>query len=374
MSDPLILAGLWNALARNWALTSIAGAVCLLLLILAIIIAKYVPIALNIMQEVPPPLSMKVRDFRPLPGDDVEFLATDGLRLRGVLCLRPDRRTPARGMIVFAPEFKSDRESVARYCRPLWDAGYDLFSFDFRNHGESAEQDGYLPRQWCSQREVADMNGAFTFVEDYLRSEGRPAEFGLFGVSRGACAGVLAAAQRPSVRAIITDGVFSADRVLESLLRRYAEIFVPAELMHRHQPPEFWRFLRWCVFLAYRRRFGCVFPSVQKALSHMIPRPMLFVHGERDSYIRESQSRLLYAVAAQPKYLWVVPDAKHNQAAVLHPAEYARYTVDFFDHYLWNNPAPDNMYAAAFTGPLALKSATSSRPRPVESSSPLSTV
>lgn len=345
-ADLHILAGVWNVFTHNWALTSVAGSIVLVAVLFALVIAKYVRIALNIMQEIPPPLSMKVRDFRPIPGDDVEFWATDGLRLRGTLCIRQNPRQPSRGLIVFAPEFKSDRESVARYCRPLWEAGYDLFTFDFRNHGESADQDGYSPRQWCSEREVADITGAFMYAEEWLRAEGRPVEYGLFGISRGACAGILAAAQRPTVKAIVTDGAFSSDRLLEQLMKRYAEIFASVELIYRNHPPEFWRFLRWCVFAAYRRRFGCWFPSVQKAITRMIPRPTLFIHGERDSYVRESQSRLLYAVAPQPRHLWIVPGAKHNQSAVLHPQEYARYTIEFFDHFLARRATPRNQYGA----------------------------
>src|SRR5438105_9948881 len=109
-----LLTDLWGLITHNWALASILASVLLLLGLFALVIRKYIRIALNIMQESPLPLAMKVRDFRPLPGDDVEFWATDGLRLRGTLCPRRNRTDPPRGMILFAPEFKSDRESCAR--------------------------------------------------------------------------------------------------------------------------------------------------------------------------------------------------------------------------------------------------------------------
>lgn len=345
-------------LARNWALTSIVASLILLFVLCALIIRKYVRITVNILQEAPLPLSRKVRDFRPIRGDDVQFWATDGLLLRGTICLRPNTHEPPRGLIVCAPEYKSDRESVARYCRPLWEAGYDLFTFDFRNHGESAAEEGYVPRQWPSDREVADVAGALTYVEEWLSGEGRPVEYGVFGISRGAGAAIVAAAQRPTVKAIATDGAFSPDRVLEHYLKRYAEVFATVEFVYRNHPPEFWRFLRWCVFLACRRRFGCSFQSVQRAIMRMMPRPMLFIHGARDSYISESQSRLLYAVASQPRHLWIVPRAKHNQSVVVAPQDYARRTVDFFDLYLAGQPRPDNSYRAAQWPPLPTETPT----------------
>ncbi len=61
---------------------------------------------------------------------------------------------------------------------------------------------------------------------------------------------------------------------------------------------------------------------------------MLFIHGRRDSYIREDQTRLLYAQAPSPKYLWLVAEAKHNQSVVVAPGEYAARTTAFFRKHL----------------------------------------
>ncbi len=224
--------------------------------------------------------------------------------------------------------------SCARYCRPLLNAGYDVFSFDFRGHGESSSEENYRARQWVSDREVADMVGALAFVEDWLEAHGRPVEVGLFGVSRGAGAGIVAAVNNPRVKAIITDGAFSSDTALEHLMKRWAYIFAKVRFVYENHPPSFWRFLRWLLFVVCRWKLGCEFPSVRKALQRMPPRPMLFVHGERDSYIPVAQTQLLYALAAQPKYLWIVPGAKHNQSVVVDPERYAIRTVAFFNRYL----------------------------------------
>lgn len=80
------------------------------------------------------------------------------------------------------------------------------------------------------------------------------------------------------------------------------------------------------------------------------PRPILFIHGERDSYIPVEQSHMLYEMAPGPKFLWVVPGAKHNQSAVLRPELYAARTVAFFNHYLAGDGAEqavERMFASA---------------------------
>lgn len=340
---PEILSSLWPVVSHNWALISILLTICLLIIIPTIILAKYVRICLNIIRDTEPPFSMTQVGYEEILGEELDFWSADGVRLRGML-VSPSADVPRRGLIVFAPEFKSTRLSCARYCRPLIDAGYDVFSFDFRGHGQSASEEGYTPRQWASDREVSDMRSAIAFVEDWLERQGRPVRIGLFGISRGASAAILAAAEATSVKAIVTDGAFSSDCTLEHLMKRWAKIFAKVRIVYENHPPEFWRFLRWCLFTTCRLKFKCVFPSVRKALSRMVPRPILFIHGERDSYIPVDQSQLLYALSAQPKYLWIVPGAKHNRSVAIGPEEYADRTVQFFDRYLAELEDPRNFY------------------------------
>jgi len=333
----------WLFIAQNWALFSILATLAVLVIIPTLVIGKYVRIALNIMRDTEPPLSMTQVCFDPVEGEGIDFYASDGTRLRGMF-LHPTRSGPSRGLVIFAPEFKSRRQSCSRYCRPLLQAGYDIFSFDFRGQGESANEVGYTPRQWASDREVADMRAAIAFCEQWLEDQDRPVELGLFGISRGACAAILAAEDAASVRCIVCDGAFSSDCTLEHLMKRWAKIFAKVRFVYENHPPEFWRFLRWCLFATARVKFKCRYPSVRKVLTRMIPRPLLFIHGERDSYIPVDQSRLLYALSAQPRFLWIVPRAKHNQSVDVAPLEYARRTVDFLDRYLSHKPTPDNIY------------------------------
>src|SRR3990170_4950579 len=139
-------ATIWQILARNWALISMVTTLVIVVGTPALLLRKYVRIMLNIIKDTPPPLSMGPRDFVRIEGEQVNFRAFDGLSLRGMF-LFSGPPGPSRGMILFAHEFASDMYSCARYCRPLLEAGYDVFSFDFRGHGKSSSDDGFLPRQ-----------------------------------------------------------------------------------------------------------------------------------------------------------------------------------------------------------------------------------
>jgi alpha-beta hydrolase superfamily lysophospholipase len=325
--------GLLEWVARNWAALAIALTLISLLVFLILLFAKYVRICLNIFIDTHPPLSMSPVDFQRLEGEVVRFRSFDGTSLRGMHLPTPDR-SKYKGAIVFCHEFASDMYSCARYARPLVEAGFDVFTFDFRGHGESSCSRRYRPLQWPSDKELEDVLGACAHVEANLAAEGKPTEIGLFGISRGAGAGLLAASSDTNIQAVICDGAFSTETTLVALMKRWAHIFARVKLVYQSHPDTFWRFLVWWLMRFAQPKLGCRFLSVAKALREMQPRPILFVHGRRDSYIREDQTRLLYAKAPSPKYLWIVDEAKHNQSVTVEPEQYAARTVAFFRRHL----------------------------------------
>jgi pimeloyl-ACP methyl ester carboxylesterase len=323
----------WTWMARNWAFLAIAVTCLSLLVFLVLWLSKYVRIVLNIFVDTPPPLSMGPVDFQRLEGEPVRFRSFDGTSLRGMM-LRTPNRSAYRGCVVFCHEYGSDMYSCARYARPLVETGFDVFTFDFRGHGDSSCGRRYRPLQWPSDKELDDVLGACAHVESMLSAEGKPSTIGLFGISRGAGAGLLAASSDPNIRAVVCDGAFSTDATVISLMKRWARIFARVKLVYENHPETFWRFLYWLLMRFAQPKLGRKFPSVAKALREMQPRPILFIHGQRDSYIREEQTRLLYNAAPAQKYLWIVPEAKHNQSVVVEPRAYAARTIAFFRRHL----------------------------------------
>lgn len=269
-------------------------------------------------------------------GDEVRFATGDGLSLCGTLMrASPDTRANhERGAVIFAHEFGSDRSIAERYCRPLVRYGFDVLAFDFRGHGSSARNRGYQPRQWPSDRETSDLSGAIEFLRDEMIRQGRPVRIALFGLSRGASTAILAASQHKEVCAIVSDGAYSSDIVTEFFMRRFAPIFAKMTFVAKKHPPLFWRIMRIFVFREYERRSGCTFPFVRKALAKMGRMPILFIHGEKDSYIPLAHCQMLYDLAFGPKCLWVAPEARHNQCVKVDPEGYFGQITRFLDEHL----------------------------------------
>ena len=61
---------------------------------------------------------------------------------------------------------------------------------------------------------------------------------------------------------------------------------------------------------------------------------LLLIHGDRDSVIPVSHAHELFAAAAEPRELWIVPGVEHCGAYFADRPAYCRRAAEFFDRYL----------------------------------------
>jgi fermentation-respiration switch protein FrsA (DUF1100 family) len=69
----------------------------------------------------------------------------------------------------------------------------------------------------------------------------------------------------------------------------------------------------------------------QAVVGRIAPRPLLVIHGLRDTKVRPDQGRELYAAAGTPKQAWWVPGAGHVGAFDLDPKGWERRVAGFLD-------------------------------------------
>jgi pimeloyl-ACP methyl ester carboxylesterase len=233
-------------------------------------------------------------------------------------------------VFVFCHEFLSDRFSFLPYVGELRELGYDLFTFDFRNHGESATDASYEKMQWVTDRELCDLQSALAYVRS--RPDADPAGVGLFGISRGANAALCVAAQEAGVWSVITDGAFPTRGTMNVYMHRWAKIYISSNSIWMRTPWIFGSLLSyvgWATRLVVQKQRGCQLADVEKAAARLSPRPLLMIHGEKDSLIGPEIARGLFALAGDPKDLWIVPEAKHNRCRELEPEAYRERIATF---------------------------------------------
>ena len=88
------------------------------------------------------------------------------------------------------------------------------------------------------------------------------------------------------------------------------------------------------------------FPNLEPALRRF-QRPLLMMHGQMDAYIRPEMAQRLFALAREPKELWLIPEAKHNLGLHVAGDEYRRRVQAFFDAHLAEPPAACRPHASA---------------------------
>ena len=62
-------------------------------------------------------------------------------------------------------------------------------------------------------------------------------------------------------------------------------------------------------------------------------RPVLFFHGEKDTYVDQKNSRYNYSICQAPKELVVIPEARHLCSAYVQPELYREKLLQFFAKY-----------------------------------------
>lgn len=285
---------------------------------------RYIGFLVRIFEE--KPLFIIPRGQPTDAAEHVVLTAADGLTLRA--CYLRTTCETRKGVILFGLEYGSDRWASRQYCEKLVAAGYDVFTYEPRNQGDSDKDPAYEPLQWVTDKDVSDMKSALRYLKD--RPDADPKGVGLFGISKGGSTGYLVAAHDPAVLCLATDGAYATYTTVVPYMQRWIKIYSDRHLLQRVLPTWFYGLLGVTGLNHVARNRGVTYPSVEKAVRR-IRRPILMIHGEGDSYIKPEMAKALFARAAGPKEFWLVPKAKHNQAIALAEEEYHRRIVEFFD-------------------------------------------
>ena len=303
----------------------IASIVLMALSSVVFLLARYLPIIANLIMNVT--IRRVAGEHVPLAGETVTFETADGVRLVGTLTA-PVSGRPDAPIVVFCHEYTSDRHSATKYGWFLQEDGFRVFAFDFRGHGDSDCPANYIPRQWVTEHEICDVRSALRFLQGRSDCVGTGASVALFGVSRGAVAALIAAADEPTVSAVVSDSAFCFAKTLHGYMRRWAPIFVDPRMLVLSAPDRIFSVFRWLATRLAEHRVGVRFLPLVPTLRRL-DRPVFFLHGEDDHYIEHSQAQMLQRCVVTAEPCWIVPQADHNRAVDVAPMAYRRRVVQF---------------------------------------------
>jgi len=252
---------------------------------------------------------------------DVTFLSReDHLRLRGwfIPGVLPNGHLTVQRTLIMVHGTRSNRAAplLLNLSSALARRGFAILAFDMRGMGESAPAP--LSEGYFEQRDVL---GAV----DFLRSGslpypelGRPRVIAGWGDSMGAATLILAAAQEPAIRAVVSDSGFAAIVPLLESNTQIPGVFIPS------------------VLLAVRVLYGIDFYATRPAdvVARIAPRPIFFIQGTADSVVPASNLKVLAMAASAVPHAhvqtWMVQGADHIQSFQVMGVVYVNRVANFF--------------------------------------------
>lgn len=233
----------------------------------------------------------------------VEFQSRSGARIEGWFIAGEKNR----GAVILMHGVRSSRLSMVDRARFLSRAGFSVLLFDFQAHGESSGDQitfGHL-----------ESKDALAAVE-FLRTNAAGERIGVIGESMGGAATLLA---EPAleVNAMALELVYPTidDAIGNRLTMRlgsWSRVLTPV--------------LTWQLKLRLGIDGDALRP-LNKVGTVTIPK--LFIAGAEDQHTTLEESQRIFEAAAEPKELWIVERAAHEDLYAVAKEEYERRVLSF---------------------------------------------
>lgn len=244
-----------------------------------------------------------------LPYEEITLRTAEGLPLSCWFVRAPGR---PRGTVVVLHGVSECKIVGLPLAKRLHDRGYHVFLYDARRHGDSGGS-------FCTYGfyEKHDVSTVITHLE--RRPDVETGRIGVMGASMGAAVAVQVAAVDPRVAAVVAESGFAT---LRSVFDEYQKRMIKIPF----------HFLRNLVIRRSERmahfKASAVSPLEAVRSVHV---PVFFLHGTEDTLIRHTASELLYRNANDPKELWLIRGARHDNMPDIGGEEYYERILGFFD-------------------------------------------
>lgn len=240
--------------------------------------------------------------------EEMNILTRDGLRLNGWLIKAGPE---AKGTILFLHGVGDCKIAGIPYAKLFYDHEFNTFLYDSRRHGES--EGTFCTYGYYEKYDVIS-------IVDYLssRSDIRLGNIGIFGSSMGAAVAIQTAAIDKRIVAIVAENSFAT---LRSIFDDYQKRMIKLPF----------HYLRNIVIkrseLMAQFKSGDVSPLEAVAKIHL---PILFIYCTNDRYIHPRYSNMLYENTDEPKELFAIEGASHNDAWLIGGEQYKEKLTIFF--------------------------------------------
>ena len=243
-----------------------------------------------------------------LPAKSVRFPADSESPVHGWLVYGE----PGNGVVLLVHSIRSNRLEMLSRSRFLHEQGYSVLLIDLQAHGESPGK-----RITFGARESENIEAAVAFLRETFPFE----QIGAIGVSLGAAAIVLAkhnlnldAAVLESLHPTIEEAV---ENRLKLHLGEYGSVLLP--------------------LILFQFSFYLDIPTDELSPITKIDNlntPLLMISGTHDAHTTLPETERMFAIAREPKEIWIVSGAEHFNMHSYAGRTYEHRVSNFLSRYL----------------------------------------
>lgn len=236
---------------------------------------------------------------RKLPYEVLEFGSLNGKQLSAILF---KTNSPPKGTVVHCHGNFGNISCHYMGSEFLTRYGFDVLVFDYQGYG--ASEGTPSPRET-----IQDGIAAVRYAQAHLRNP----ETGvvLLGQSLGAAVATVVAAKEPLVKAVVLEaGFYSYRSIARAALKK--------------------SMLTWPLYPFYPLFLGSTFDP-WRFVGKISPRPIYFIHGNRDKVVPSWMTEKLFEKAQEPKRIWIIGGADHLECRRDAGEKYEKNIADFFE-------------------------------------------
>lgn len=229
----------------------------------------------------------------------------------------PDKKSHKTAIILHG--YMKNKDEMGAYAALFHKLGYNVLLPDARAQGQS--QGKYIGYGWIEKADVRK------WIRKVIKKEGSNNKIVVFGVSMGGATTMMTSGERlPSqVKAFVEDCGYSnvKDEIEHEAQALYHMPVVP-------------RFPLVEILSGINRLKVGYFLGDASSLKqlHKNKRPMLFIHGLKDTFVPTRMVYQNYKADHGPKELWLVKGATHAKSFSKHPIQYQKKIAQFLNRYV----------------------------------------
>lgn len=236
-------------------------------------------------------------------GQSLSVIARDGLRLSGTWFRQAENSSKKAALLLHG--YSADGHMMQSFAQIYWERGYDLFIPDARAHGKS--EGTLIGMGWL------DRLDELLWLQEIIARMGDDAQIVMHGVSMGGATVCMTCGETlpPQVKCAVSDCAYT------SVEDEFGHLL--GMMFHLPRQP-----MLSAANLAARLH-GCYDFKDASALRQVAKTqtPILFVHGDEDTFVPFSMLQRLYdAAPASLREMRVISGANHGQALAHSPEDY----------------------------------------------------